>query len=234
MKSIIYALLAGSFCFGTSTAAPAISDKSATPLPPSQDPWYTAPPNYEAAAPGTVLRIRAAPGNLTAGVGGNSSFAYNILYRTTNSLYKPSWAVTTLFLPLFNTTSSTTQGKPVGKALLTYQIPYDSVNLDASPSYILYSGGYPDIPAALGKGWVVNVPDYEGPLASFGLGVQAGHATLDAVRAVQSLEFGCKPDAPSLMWGYSGGSIATEFAAELQVQYAPELNFSGVSMNFEL
>lgn len=30
------------------------------------------------------------------------------------------------------------------------------------------------------------------------------------------------------MWGYSGGSIATEAAAELQVQYAPELDISGV------
>jgi Secretory lipase len=78
------------------------------------------------------------------------------------------------------------------------------------------------------------VPDYEGPLASFGLGVQAGHATLDSVRAVLSLECSCKPDAPYAMWGYSGRSIASEFAAELQVQYAPELNFSGVSRDSKL
>jgi hypothetical protein len=30
-----------------------------------------------------------------------------------------------------------------------------------------------------------------------------------------------------MLWGYSGGALATEWAAELQVQYAPELNFLG-------
>jgi len=29
------------------------------------------------------------------------------------------------------------------------------------------------------------------------------------------------------MWGYSGGSVATEFAAELSVQYSPEMEFAG-------
>ena len=32
------------------------------------------------------------------------------------------------------------------------------------------------------------------------------------------------------MWGYSGGSIASEWAAELQVQYAPELSFAGCAL----
>lgn len=32
------------------------------------------------------------------------------------------------------------------------------------------------------------------------------------------------------MWGYSGGSIASEWAAELQVQYAPELKFAGAAL----
>lgn len=45
-------------------------------------------PNYELAAPGQILRIRAARGNLTS-VQTNSSEAYNILYRTTDSQYKP-------------------------------------------------------------------------------------------------------------------------------------------------
>jgi hypothetical protein len=32
------------------------------------------------------------------------------------------------------------------------------------------------------------------------------------------------------MWGYSGGALATEWAAELQVAYAPELNISGMAL----
>jgi Secretory lipase len=33
------------------------------------------------------------------------------------------------------------------------------------------------------------------------------------------------------MWGYSGGSIASEWAAELQVQCAPEFSFAGAALS---
>lgn len=202
-------------------------------LPPSQDPFYTAPAHFASTAPGTVLRVRSAPGNLTA-VAGNSSAAYHILFRTTDSHYKPSWAVTTLFVPLYPCTFSTSGG---GSSLLSYQIAYDSADVDASPSYALFSRS--DIitttavsrfTTALASGWYVNVPDYEGPLASFGAGVQSGHATLDSVRAVLSTGFGLASDARYAMWGYSGGALASGWAAELQVQYAPELDFAGAAL----
>ncbi|SMR53771.1 unnamed protein product [Zymoseptoria tritici ST99CH_1E4] len=192
-------------------------------LPPSEDPWYTAPANYELAAPGTILRIRPAGGNLTM-VQSNSSAAYNILYRTTNSRYKPTWAVTTLFVP-----ENVTYGS--SDKLLSYQIPYDSADVNASPSYALYSAGFGDISSALGRGWFVSVPDYEGPLASFTAGVMSGHATLDSVRAVLASGFGLAPNGTRYaMWGYSGGALASEWAAELQVQYASELEFAGAAL----
>lgn len=202
-----------------------------TPLAPSVDPFYTGPTNYQLAAPGALLRVREAPGNLTSVIQ-NCSAAYNILYRTTDSRYQPAWAVTTLFVPLSqpNTTSTATNSTSPGGALLSYQIPYDSADVNSSPSYALYSGGQPDIPAALGRGWFVNVPDYEGPLASFTAGVQSGHATIDSIRAVLSSGFGLSSNASYAMWGYSGGALASEWAAELQVQYAPELNFSGAAV----
>ncbi|KAF2173489.1 hypothetical protein M409DRAFT_61872 [Zasmidium cellare ATCC 36951] len=191
--------------------------------PPSQDPWYTAPAGFEHAAPGTILRIRPARGNLTT-IQANSSAAYNILYRTTNSRYLPDWAVTTLFVP--NNTVFNSNDK-----LLSYQIPYDSADVDASPSYSLYSAGIGDITSSLGKGWFVNVPDYEGPTASFTAGVVSGHSTLDSIRAVLSSGFGLAPNGTKYaMWGYSGGALASEWAAELQNQYAPELTFAGAAL----
>ncbi|CAK4034132.1 lipase 1 precursor [Lecanosticta acicola] len=198
-----------------------LQNTSAPPLPPSKDSWYTAPNNFEAAAPGTILRLRQAPGNLT-GVQVNSSVAYNILYRTTNSKYQPAWAVTTLLVPTH----------PDGNdKLLSYQIPYDSADVDSSPSYAMYATGVADVTAALGRGLYVNVPDYEGPLASFTAGVMSGHATLDSIRAVLSSGFGLDTDSTKYaMWGYSGGALASEWAAELQVQYAPEMNFAGAAL----
>lgn len=95
----------------------------------------------------------------------------------------------------------------------------------------MYSGAFADVTAALGRGWYVNVPDYEGPLASFTAGVMSGHATIDSVRAVLSSGFGLAPNGTRYaMWGYSGGALASEWAAELQVQYASELNFAGAAL----
>lgn len=207
------------------------SEESTAPIPPTQDPFYSEPePFFKELAPGTVIRLRAAPGNLTTLVA-NCTAAYNILYRTTDSRYAPSWAVTTVFV----------SARPV-PALLSYQIPYDSASLNASPSYALYStdsaSSVADISTALSLGWLVSVPDYEGPLASFTAGVQSGHATIDSVRAVLSVHGSLNLTGPGngndslnyAMWGYSGGALASEWAAELAVQYAPELNFSGAAL----
>ncbi|KAF5695705.1 lipase [Fusarium globosum] len=196
------------------------------PLPPSRDPWYTAPKGYEHKAPGTVLRVRRAPGNLTR-LTGNSSATYNILYRTTDSHYKPTWAVTTLFVPKLGE-NSTAAMMFNQSALLSYQVPYDSADVDASPSYAAYAS-YADsslalINDALGLGVFLSLPDYEGPLASFTAGVMSGHATLDSIRAVLSLNLGLnKKDPRVALWGYSGGALASEWASELAVQYAPDL-----------
>lgn len=77
-----------------------------------------------------------------------------------------------------------------------------------------------DISTGLANGWFVNVPDYEGPLASFTAGVLSGHSTIDSIRAVFNAKHILKidKDARFAMWGYSGGALASEWAAELQVQ----------------
>ncbi|KAJ3577906.1 hypothetical protein NPX13_g2657 [Xylaria arbuscula] len=207
----------------------------AVPLPPTEDPWYCVPEGYETATPGTVLRLRIAPGNLTTEIVKNAATAYNILYRTTDSHDQPAWAVTTLFIPItFYTTPSDR------KALVSYQFAYNSAYIDSSPSYAFYhalSQPVPslNIPAStdllnelLIKGWLVNSPDYEGPRGAFGASIQSGRATLDALRAVVYLAnlTGLGPLSIA-MWGYSGGSIATEAAAEMQTEYAPDLSISG-------
>lgn len=135
------------------------------PPPPSQDAWYTAPEGFEAAAAGTVLRVREAPGGLAAAVA-NASAAYHVLYRTTDTRHRPAWAVTTLLTP--------TRPREGPAALLAYLVPYDAASVDMSPSWALYDyvaleAARPvvmSIERALGAGWYVSVPDYEGPLAS--------------------------------------------------------------------
>lgn len=198
--------------------------QTSSPIPPSQDPWYSAPSDYANHDPGTVFKVRSAP-RLTTTIT-NVSDAYNILYRTTDSQYQASWAVTTLLLP--PGWNDTCRDK-----LLSYGIPYDSASVDASPSYSLYTGGGAfgtgEISTALGRGWAVVTADYEGPSASFTAGVISGHATLDSVRAIFNYaDFEIYEEATTYaLWGYSGGALAGEWASELQSGYAPELNFAG-------
>jgi hypothetical protein len=240
-----------------SAASVPLTASPPSPILPSIDPFYNiSPSEYIAKPPGTPLRIRHAPGNLTTVVA-NSSAAYvsnvpvrtvcktllisylnakNILYRTTDSHGAPSYAVTTLFIPSSNHSSIT---KNSTTSLLSIQIAYNTANVDASPSYALYAltttFGIPstidDLTNSLGKGLYVNVPDFEGPHAAFGLGLQEGHATLDSIRAVLSSDL--LPRALPVtyaMWGYSGGSVASDWAAELQLTYAPELRFAGMAV----
>lgn len=128
----------------------ALADDTSTAIPPSDDPWYTAPSGYKTADPGALLRNRTAPGNLAKSIGANCSAAYNLLYRTTASQGNATFAVTTVLVPSNPT-----------NALLSYQIPYDSAYINSSPSYALTNGGIPsDIGIALGKGYFVTVPDY--------------------------------------------------------------------------
>ena len=229
-------LLFASFLSPFTFALPALAPRQSAAIPPSKDPFYTAPPGFEDAAPGTVLRFRLAPGNTTIAIV-NSSMAYSILYRTTDSHYQPSWAVTTLYVPLPASQQSVTPiaANGTGNALLSYQFPYDSPDLDASPSYAFLSAPPSEISAALGKGWFVNSPDYEGPKAAFVAGVNTGHAVIDSIRAVQSVATAqptikLSPNATVALWGYSGGALASEWAAELAVQYAPELSISGAAL----
>lgn len=69
------------------------------------------------------------------------------------------------------------------------------------------------------QNYAVLFPDHEGPRMSYAAGKMAGHAVLDSVRGMLSE----RPDlaeSPIVMHGYSGGAIATAWAAQLQPTYA--------------
>lgn len=228
MRACIFSWLL-SICSGALVSAVAINSSIST-LPPSKDPWYTIPEGADCSAAGRsgqVLRLRRAPA-ATKNAIANLDSAWNILYCTMDSRNQPTFAVTTVLIPKNADT----------KSLVTYQIAYDTTSVDFSPSYAMN-----DLPKAakdqavilpllLSKGWIVNMPDYEGPQASFSAGAMSGHAVLDSVRAVlaSKSQFNIDKNVRYTLYGYSGGSLASEWAAELQASYAPELQFSGIAI----
>ncbi|KAL4888135.1 secretory lipase-domain-containing protein [Aspergillus ambiguus] len=199
---------------------------------PRADPFYDPPPGYQDTAPGTILGYREVPHPIAAIEPFKLRLAgsYQVLYRSSDTFGNPTATVTTVLVPENADTSK----------LLSYQIPEDAASPACAPSLVLQIGPtHSDIlsklsyeshtvlfEAALEKGWVVSIPDFEGPRAAFLANRRAGHAVLDGIRAVlKSTNFtGVSSDMSVSMWGYSGGSLATGFAAELQPSYAPDLD----------
>ncbi|KHN97079.1 Lipase, secreted [Metarhizium album ARSEF 1941] len=227
------ALLASLAC---ASAVP-LAERSG-PLPPSQDAWYQVPRDIDAMEHGAILKHRKPPAPIAAfGVRPvNLQDAHQIMYKTTNSLNGSTAAVTTVLVP---------HNADMAK-VLSYQSIVDSACVDCAPSYALQLGAKSSvvlgtfmtqaelflIATLLDRGWVVVMSDYLGPNSAFLANVLAGHAVLDGIRAVtQSTALtGVHKDAKVALWGYSGGSVATGWAAELHASYAPELNLVGAAL----
>jgi Secretory lipase len=191
-------------------------------LQPQDDPFYSYTGPLDSVAPGTVLKTR--------------SFKYHLfgfptllettqlLYRSTSQTGKPTVNVTSVIKPpiQFDETK-----------VISYQSAYDSLNRNDEPSYAIWGGLrlgglISNVEAAvfgpfIADGYTVIVPDTEGQRADFAAGPEYGMNTLDSIRAAVGSST-IPGDAKVAMLGYSGGAIATEWAAELAPKYAPDVN----------
>ncbi|MGB3481237.1 MAG: lipase family protein [Mycobacterium sp.] len=201
-----------------------------TPTLPHLDPFYVPPTGFEHAEPGTVLRSRDVE-LAFFGLIPQRFTTTQLLYRTTDLHGDPEATVTTVLVPAER---STDQLCP----LVSYQCAIDAVADRCFPSYALRRGAkaigalaqleFLLIAAALAEGWAVSVPDHEGLRGLWGAPVEPGYHVLDGLRAATSVpRLGLTPDAPMGIWGYSGGGLATAWAAEMAGDYAPELNIVG-------
>ncbi|MBV9091087.1 MAG: lipase [Mycobacteriaceae bacterium] len=200
------------------------------PLPPDADPFYQPPPGYQQARPGTLLRSRTVELGFL-GVIPQRVTATQLLYRSTNLHGDAEVAVTTVLVP--------EQRDPeLVCPVLSYQCAIDAVASRCFPSYAMRRGARPTgafvqyefllVAAALAEGWAVSVPDHEGCHGMWGAPREPGYRILDGLRAALHCDrLGLSPSAPVGMWGYSGGGLASAWAAELSGDYAPELNIVG-------
>ena len=200
------------------------------PLLPHDDFFYQPPAGYQHAEPGTVLRSRDVE-LAFLGLIRQRFTATQLLYRTTDMHGNPEATVTTVLVP---TERSDQQPCPI----VSYQCAIDAVADRCFPSYALRRGArslgslaqleFLLISAALAEGWAVSIPDHEGLHGTWGAPLEPGYHVLDGLRAATSMQnLGLSDDAPLGLWGYSGGGLATAWAAEVAGTYAPELNIVG-------
>ncbi|WP_168929554.1 lipase family protein [Nocardioides sp. GY 10127] len=225
----------GSFTASADGTVPP-TDATAVPLP-SHDPFY----RYQGETPlrevprGTILAQRAV--TLSAfGVVGTPVEAEQLLYRTQDQRRRPSVGVTTVLTPSAPAT-----------ATVAYLSFYDALGDQCSPSYTLRGGDAGTdsanqtaqieeglVAELLAQGYAVTVPDFEGVHQHWVAGQESGWSTLDSVRATSTFLAADPLTTPLTdqvgLYGYSGGSIAGEWAAELAPRYAPEIDLAGAAL----
>ena len=199
--------------------------------PPSQDAFYryTGGTPLSRIAPGTPLRERSV--TLGAGTSGTPLPAEQILYRTTDATGHAVASVTTVLLPATGTSA------PKVVAYLSF---YDALGSQCDPSYTL-RGGDPGsanqqnadleqvlINALNRDGYIVTVPDFEDETLDYVSGTESGMSSLDGIRATLAV-LQLARATPVALVGYSGGSIASDWASELAPRYAPGVNLVGVA-----
>jgi Secretory lipase len=200
------------------------------PLLPSDDPFYLPPPGFQHAEPGTVLRSRDVE-LAFLGLIPQRITATQLLYRTMDLNGRPEATVTTVIVPAQRAPGEVCP-------LLSYQCAIDAVSSRCFPSYALRRraralGSISQlelllIAAAVAEGWAVSVPDHEGVHGMWGVPYEPGYRVLDGIRAALSSErLGLSPQAPVGLWGYSGGGLASAWAAEVCGEYAPDLDIVG-------
>lgn len=234
LLAVLLAALAGLAGPVPTSAAPAATPApaaAAIPLP-HDDPFYryTGKKPLRKIRPGTVLKTRSVQIG-TAQSGQGVLPATQLLYRTRDQQKKPSVTVTTVVNPT----------GPANAGLVAYLSFYDALGDKCSPSYTL-RGGDPgaenaelaNTEAALvatlaAQGYAVTVPDFEGTELHWVAGQESGWSTLDSIRATRSYLRMPRNQEVGL-FGYSGGSIAGEWASELAPSYAPGINIVGTAI----
>ncbi|KAF3985901.1 hypothetical protein FT663_05115 [Candidozyma haemuli var. vulneris] len=208
------------------TYTAAVSASFIKPTAPTEDDFYLAPGNLSSYKNGDIIASRPAPAMIRSiYFPVNVKNAWQLSVRSEDSHGEPNIVVTTILEPY--------DADP--KKLLSYQPAQDSASNDCSPSFSMLFNAPMDtivvqaemvlMQTALAKGWYMVVPDYEGTQGAFTAGKQSGQATINSLRAALNSEdiSGIDPDAKAAFWGYSGGTIASGWAAALQPEYAPEL-----------
>ena len=245
LKSLVLSLLlsAGAFASPFLLTSPAdantpvhqFSKRRDLPPLPDNDPWYGAPDDLDSFQPGQIIKSRPGPRHLSL----DNEYAlktgpiYQIQYRSQNAKGLPIAALMTVIVPDEN---------PKFDHLFSVIYFSDSPSPNSNPSLdMTLRPGYPvvftkqqmgPIISALKEGWIVSVPDDNGPQASFPSGPTMAYTTIDSIRAMLQSEAitGLRPDAVTTLNGYSGGGITAAWFSELQPTYAPELQIAGIAL----
>ncbi|APR67010.1 MAG: Triacylglycerol lipase [Thalassolituus oleivorans] len=219
LKAGYIGLLASMLPVGVAMAAPSVG--------PSGMDFYEVPSIY-AGSNGDLIWYRSATVDVGASV---VSKAWNVMYRSTDSLGATNTVTGTVIVPNAAWTG------PGERPTLSYAVGTHGLAQGCAPSLQLAGGtDYENrnIAAALAKGYAVLVTDNAGYTTgdspTYLAGESQAHAALDIFTAASQIpNAGISANAPAVIWGYSQGGQTASWAGEVQKSYAPDLNLVAIA-----
>ena len=204
------------------TMTPAVAGADDVALPtPLGDQFYVAPGNIGDYANGDIVASRKMPNP----PGFMNIETWQLKFRSTDMYERPIAAVTTLLLP---------QNRTANAPVLSFQDIVNALGLECAPSQTLFTQTNsltarqgPALNGLLAQGWVIAVPDHLGPRSAYGAAQLGGRITLDGIKAGKNFRTANISRSPVGLIGYSGGGMATAWAAALAPTYAPGLRLAG-------
>jgi pimeloyl-ACP methyl ester carboxylesterase len=182
--------------------------------------FYEQPEGAADGAPGTLVRSEELEG---APAGAR---AWRVMYRSTDLDGAPVVVTGVVVAPLGRAPDG-------GRTVLAWGHPTTGTAAGCAPSrgfdpFLGIEGMRP----MLDRGYTVVATDYAGMGTagpdSYLVGATAAHTVLDAVRAAQHVD-GAGAGDRVVLWGHSQGGQAVLLAAEVQPDYAPELDVLAVA-----
>ncbi|WP_280408098.1 lipase family protein, partial [Nocardia brasiliensis] len=210
----------------TGAPAPVLALRAAVRPENVGDPIFDAwPANLADLALGEVIEVRDVTATTAPLLVLPIQRAQLLKYRTTDANGNPSFATATLVVPV------AAWPGPGPRPVVVNNLPIDALGRVCTPGYTLAHGLNsetsvtdfipPTTHVAALRGYAVLIPDHEGPWMAYAEPVTAGHAVLDAIRAVRALlpeEFGARRGGGPGGWG---GALAPRGAGERVAGEAP-------------
>ena len=216
-------LLASATALLLGTAGSYAPSASATPLPI----WDTTPtPAFyhttqaqQGMKHGTHIRSQRVYGNPVLG----SHRAYRTVFASRNTFNRPITGSAAVVLP---------QQVKAGTPIVVINDMINSLGRSCQPSFALDAKrgsvyiqqnkrAYKEALGYLKRGWAVILPDFLGMNSEYGANIMSGRVILDAVEAATNSTIFGLHTSKAVLTGYSGGGMATMYAAAQQPFYSP-------------
>jgi alpha-beta hydrolase superfamily lysophospholipase len=187
-----------------------------------QNAFYLASGEQRQSAPGTLLKIiQIQPPAFYR------ARAWKILYNTRDVFGRPILSSGVVII------SDYAPPDPTKRKIVAWAHPTTGIGRNCAPSMQNWPGSsILGLNEFVSAGYVVVASDYPG-LGTTGpvgylVGRGQGQAVLDSVRAAQRIP-GISPQSDVILWGYSQGGHAVQFASHLAQTYSPEIKIKGMA-----